>query len=123
MSDTPGFDSAQPERDQADWLDLLERACQETSQGKVAKKLGYTTSYIGQIRKPEKRAGLGDLSRVEAKVREHVGAEGVSCPVLGEISLSTCRHHRELPFSCSSPQRVRQWRACRDCQHNPEAGK
>lgn len=47
-------------------------------------------------------------------------AGGVECPIRGRISADECQTEREKPFIGSNPRRIQQYRACRNCSHNPK---
>lgn len=42
------------------------------------------------------------------------------CPHLGRgIPMDDCRAHASAPMSTSNPEKLRHWRACRQCRLNP----
>ncbi|MEL7169479.1 MAG: helix-turn-helix transcriptional regulator [Bacteroidota bacterium] len=98
------------------WVATLARVVEETSQGRVAKALGYSRSTVSQILSGTYRA---DVAAVRQAVLDTFGTAAVACPTLGEITQALCAATRNLPFAATNPQRVRQWRACRVCALNP----
>lgn len=98
---------------QHDLLQLLRDKCAELSQSRVAAALGYSPSAVNQALHGTYK---GDLTNLLRKVAEVFGNETVSCPILGEIPLSKCAYHHRREFAATNPQRVRLWRACRQCE-------
>ena len=102
---------------QEDRIALLLRTIEEKGQAATARALGVSASALSQIRKGTYGA---DMSRILQRVGEVFGSETVNCPVMGIIPLRRCAAERREPCAATSPQRVRLWRACRECG---EAGK
>lgn len=93
-----------------DWMKALQDACKETSQAKVAVRLGVSSAMISQALKGKYPGSTETLKqRVEGALMGHV----VACPVLGEIPANTCLDHQRAPFAATNAQRVRLYRACR----------
>jgi hypothetical protein len=95
-----------------DSMSLLKKAVAESGQAAVARKLGYSPSAINQVLKGTYR---GSLFNLLSRVDEVYSDQTVNCPVMGTVPLSRCAHERKKRFGTSSPQRVRLWRACQDC--------
>ncbi|MDL2320745.1 helix-turn-helix domain-containing protein [Desulfosarcina sp. OttesenSCG-928-B08] len=93
-------------------MELLKAKVAELGQAPVARKLGYSPSAINQVLKGTYGGGLENLMR---RVAETFGDQTVFCPVMGEIPLQRCAEERKKPFSATSPQRVRLFQACQDC--------
>ena len=106
----------------ADWLVVLAEACDQETQGKAARRIGYSAATVSFVLNARY---TGDLKAVEAAVRDALMRGTVACPLLGEILGETCRHNQALPFSATNPQRVALFRACRSgCVHSRiEAGE
>ena len=100
------------------WLTELRAQVRATSQRKVALEIGYSPSTISQVLTGKYP---GDLTKVEAAVRGVYLGETLNCPVLGEIGTDRCLQERQKPYSNTSPVRVKLYRACRSCPHNPKA--
>ncbi|KAF0674365.1 sigma factor-like helix-turn-helix DNA-binding protein, partial [Profundibacterium mesophilum] len=66
-------------------------ACDESTQNKVAKKLGYSGSLISQVLRRNYAAKLGG---VEEAVRGVYMRQTVECPALGTIPSNECRQWR-----------------------------
>jgi hypothetical protein len=101
-----------------DWVAALARACDEAaSQGKVAKRLGKSTTVINQVlgnKYPSK------LSEFEGRVRGEFMRATVLCPVLREISTRRCQDEQTRPFSTSSRISAELYRECAKCPNRME---
>lgn len=100
-----------------DWVEALARACEETSQAKTARRLGWSPATISLVLS---NAYLGDVAAVEASVRAEILSEVVGCPELGTMPLSSCLEWREKAsnFIPTSGLRGRMFDACRACPRN-----
>ena len=106
----------------ADWLVALAEACDQETQGKAARRIGYSAATVSFVLNGRY---TGDLKAVEAAVRDALMRGTLACPLLGEILGEACRHNQALPYSATNPQRVALFRACRNgCVHSRiEAGE
>ena len=95
-----------------DWIYALARACDATSQGKVAAQIGISSAAVNQTL-GNKYAGRVDT--VEIRVRGELMKQVVGCPVLGEISTRDCLDHQKRKFRATNPLRVRLAQTCPDC--------
>lgn len=103
-----------------DWVKALVNACDETSQNKVAKKMGYSSAVISQVLN---NIYPGDMDKVEKNVSDFF-LRGVNCPVLEKITADQClawRRKGEEP-SPNSPLHSRMFHACRTCPRNRKDG-
>lgn len=103
-----------------DWVAALVRACNEASQNKVAKKLGYSSAVISQVLN---NVYPGDMDKFEKNVRDFF-MSGVECPALGKITADQClawRREAKEP-NPSSPHKSRMFHACRKCPRNRKFG-
>jgi hypothetical protein len=102
------------------WVEALARACDGSSQSRVAKRIGYsaaTLSYVLNFRYS------GDLGAVEQAVKGALMAETVNCPVVGELASDACLGHQKAPWAPHNPQRIAFFRACRaGCPHSRAGG-
>lgn len=100
--------------DAPDWVQALARACAETSQNKVAARLGYSAAVISQVLR---RKYPGDMGAVEEQVRGHLLAETVACPARGVMPTHLCRAWRAKArnFQNTNAERVMMHRACHRC--------
>lgn len=101
------------------WVEALARACDESSQSKVARRIGYsaaTLSYVLNARYS------GDLGAVEQAVKGALMAETVACPLVGSLAADTCLNHQKAPWAPHNPQRIAFYRACRDGCPNSRSG-
>ena len=103
-----------------DRLDLLRRTAAEIGQGETARRLGCSGSAISQILSGSYKASPDAILQ---KVEETFGATMTDCPVLGKISLGRCAQERKKPFAATNPVRVRLYRACKECDQNPQGRK
>ena len=99
-----------------DRMDLLRRAIAETSQADVARRIGRSAAAINQI---IKGSYSGNPEAILELVAAEYGNDVVDCPVMGEVALSQCLESRNRPFSAANPTRVKLYKACRACAHNP----
>jgi hypothetical protein len=109
--------------DAPDWIWMLARKCDETSQGAVAKLIGYSAPVISQVIRKAYRA---DMRAIERAVRGRFMAETVTCPVLGDIALHVCQGWQRKargPFWATSSHDVKMRKACRNsCPHSQVKG-
>jgi len=97
------------------WIEALAQACDQSSQAKVARAIGYSAAVVSTV-----LAGTyaGDMASVERAVRAALMGETVNCPVLGEIPATDCRQHQGRPYRNTNALRVRLWQACQTCRFN-----
>lgn len=97
-----------------DWVAALARACDETSQNKVAVKMERSATLVSNILRNRYPA---DTSIVEDLVRGHFMREVVDCPALGEIGKQVCRRWRgkAAQFENVNSLSVSMYRACNRC--------
>ncbi len=95
------------------WIEALARACDEGSQAKVAKRVGYSAATLSYVLNSRY---TGDLAAVEQAVRGALMAESVNCPVMGDLAANTCL---ELQRAEWSARRAMIKEACRSgCPHS-----
>jgi len=102
-----------------DRLALLKKKVAESSQAAVAREIGYSPGTVNQILH-DNYAGCPDV--VLQRVSEVYGNETLTCPFLGQITLGQCAQHRKQARPGGNHLRVKQYRACRACPHNPKNG-
>ncbi len=97
-----------------DWVMTLAHACIETSQNKVAARIGRSAALVSQVLRAKYP---GDLGAVEELVRGHFERAVVDCPALGFLPTHECRMWRERArtFVNSNSLRVQMYRACQRC--------
>jgi hypothetical protein len=93
-------------------MSLLNKAVKEHGQSTVARALGYSASAVNQVLHGKYRGRLGNVLQ---RVAEVYGKGRIDCPVMGSIALSRCAAERAKPFAATSPQRVKLYKACRNC--------
>jgi hypothetical protein len=94
-------------------MHLLRESIKNRGQATVARELGYSPSAINQVFRGNYK---GSLTNLMERIAETYGNGTVTCPVMGEIALRRCAQERKKIFGVSSPQRVKLWRACRECE-------
>lgn len=104
-----------------DWVEALAKACTQSSQNKVAARLGRSAALVSNVLR---RRYPGDMAAVEELVRGHLLAETVNCPSLGVLPLHECHAWRAKArdFQNTNSLRVRMWRACQMCPRNAKGG-
>ncbi|KAF1692732.1 transcriptional regulator [Pseudoxanthomonas jiangsuensis] len=102
---------------ESDWLEVLRAACAapNSSQRKVAERLGYSTSVISQVLGGKY---AGDLKAVQAKVEGAFMGVTVNCPVVGELPRNRCLEYQRQAFAATNHLRVQLSRSCPECKHN-----
>lgn len=96
-----------------DWVDAMAAACDATSGRAVAARLGVSPAAVSRVL----GGTYGDTAAMACRVREIIMVRHVACPVVGEISVETCREHQARPFTAVNPTFVRLYRECRVCPH------
>ncbi len=106
-----------------DWIAELARSCDDSSQNKVAKRIGYSAAVISQVLSHTYR---GSMITVEQKVRGALMQETLECPVMGELSKDTCINNQRLAARgviATSSMRSRLYHSCPDCIHSQSKRK
>ena len=102
-------------------LELLKQACDESSQAKVAKLIGYSTTVVNQVLKGIYGGDYGgDIDKVNRSIRMRLTKSTVACPMLGEIDNVRCTSEQTKPFSTENSHAVRMFKACRKCPFNTQ---
>lgn len=98
-----------------EWVKTLARFCDKNTQAAAARKIGRSASLINQVLK---NRYTGDLIGVQARVESAFSDSGVVCPVMGQITGSTCLGHQKVDYNPSNHIAVKLYVACRRCPHN-----
>jgi hypothetical protein len=100
-----------------DWVRALARACQESTQSDVARRLDRSPGAINQVLRNKYGASTANL---EERVRGLLMAATVDCPVLGDLSTVACQDWREKArtFVPTNAHRARMFHACNACPLN-----
>ncbi|MEL6586789.1 MAG: hypothetical protein AAFQ50_09020, partial [Pseudomonadota bacterium] len=103
--------------DAPDWVKALADACDESSQSKVSRQIGLSSSVISQTLRG---TYPGSMRNVEEQVSGALLSVTVACPILGDLATHVCRDWRKKSdrFAATNSLRVRMFRACNQC---PEA--
>lgn len=94
----------------AGWIEVLRQACESSTQGAVAERIGYSTTVVNQVLKG---AYKGDLQRVQRAVEGALMGSTVDCPVVGEIPRQKCVEHQRATFRSTNHMAVQLYNACR----------
>lgn len=98
------------------WIKTLAVECDKSSQGKVSSRLRYSKATISLVLRNEY---TGDLTAVKEQVNNVLMNASHDCPVFGTILIRDCQLNQLQPFSSSgNPNKIRLFRACRNCQHH-----
>lgn len=102
-----------------DWIEALAKACDATSQNKVAKRMGRSGSLVSLVLA---NRYSGDMDGLRQQV-EGIWLNGkVDCPVWGELSTDKCRAWRIASDEYRSGTSFLQMaRACNACPIKAEA--
>lgn len=99
-----------------DWVEVLAKASDDSSQSKVARKMNRSASLVSNVLRAKYQ---GDMVAVEDVVRGVFMRRTVDCPALGQISSAVCRDWiaKGRTFSNENSERVGMFKACRSCPH------
>lgn len=104
-----------------DWIEVLAMESDKSSQNKIAQKIGKSSAAISQVLK---NIYPGTIANIEAAVRANLMDGTHDCPVFGSILIRECRENQSRPFSNSgNPNKIRLFKACRNCQYNKKSGE
>jgi DNA-binding XRE family transcriptional regulator len=87
------------------------------SQAEIARRLDVSDGTVSNALKGKY---IGDVDKLAERIRGELLKQTVACPVLGEITSRTCQDERAKPLHFANPLRVRMFRACKACPHNPK---
>lgn len=98
-----------------DWKDVMRTACEQSSQAKIAKRIGVSAGLVNQVLMGSYKHPTRNL---EERVKGELMGHCVECPLLGEINRRACIDLQARPLDVTNPTRVAIYRACRDgCPH------
>ena len=111
----------------ADWFALLQQAVARTNRQTVAQQLGVSAPLVGQVLNASGKYGAGLASCAQLAQRVlHVFGPPYECPFLTDrdsalalVDADYCRTTAHAAPPTASPQAMRHWQACRDCEHKP----
>lgn len=113
-----------PDLPEPEWVALLRaEQARGRSVSEIAREAGIARSSLSML-----LSGTYPAQSLDIATRKH-GARVVrlyrgqiACPHLTRaISAEDCRAFATAPMSTSSPDKLRHWRACRQCPLNPES--
>ncbi len=96
------------------WYELLNSKVEKLGRRQVENDTGMSRTTLSQVLNNKYP---GNMANIEKAVITAYANLNVVCPVLGEIPVKRCLNEQVKPFSASNPQRVKLFRACRDCPH------
>lgn len=105
-----------------EWVALLKaEAAKGRSVSELARETGIARSSLSMLLRDVYPAESLDLATRKHGARVVGLYRGVVlCPHLGRgLSAEQCRVHASAPMSTSNPEKLRHWRACRQCPLNP----
>lgn len=87
----------------------------------IARELGMPRPSLSLLINGKYPAGLDRVTaRYGPAVLLRYRAK-VACPHLGRgMERAECARHAAAPMTMSSPSKLRHWRACQRCEHNPK---
>jgi hypothetical protein len=100
--------------DMPDWVMALARACERSTQTKVAQALDRSPAVISNVLA---RTYAASMDRIEERVRGVYLNGKVICPEKGDLPLQECQDWREKAkrFQMGNPQRTLMFGVCRKC--------
>lgn len=100
-----------------EWVASLAAECAASSQSKVAKKMGKSSSAINRVLHNTYGADTSVLEEAFLGVFRNARIE---CPALGTMPIHECRIWRAKAreFAAGNPLRLRMYRACARCPRN-----
>lgn len=104
-----------------DWVAVLARECDASSQRRVGQAMRRSGSLVNQVLHNKYS---GNLETVRAIVEGLYMATSIECPALGNILTHVCQEWRDKAKkpSTANIQRVQMFRACSSCPRNRGEG-
>jgi hypothetical protein len=104
-----------------EWVLVLAKACDNSSQGIISGKLDYSATVVSQV---ITRKYPGNLEKVEKAVRGALMKEVVSCPVMrADIPSNACLTNQRSGLNTATRQSVQLYRTCPTCIHAQPRGE
>ncbi|MFN3881903.1 MAG: hypothetical protein ACK4L8_10795 [Nitrincola lacisaponensis] len=101
-----------------EWVVALAAEVDSSNRAAVARRMGISRTSVSLVL--ANKYPSPSTHGIERKVTAMFS--GVSCPVMGEITAEQCQTERKKPFVASNTTRIRLYRACSSCPHNPASG-
>lgn len=99
-----------------EWFLILKREIENSSQRRVADKLGYSMTAINLVVNGKYK---GKTDKIAAKVM--LAYTNITCPFLEQIITSQqCRDYAHGPAPTHNPAKMQHWRVCQSCCNRPE---
>lgn len=97
-----------------DWIEVLARECDATSQSSVARDLNVSATMVHQV---INNRYTGDVEKMEQRVRGALMSATVACPVIGEIPANECLNWQDQAtrYRNTNQLQIRMFTACRAC--------
>lgn len=100
-----------------EWVQLLAKECDRTSQSAVAQLLSLTPGYVSKLINRTSPAGYDEPAQLVLSI---IGKVEVDCPAFGPIPLASCiRNRRRKGPATNTLQRTFE-RHCPTCSLNPD---
>jgi len=94
------------------WVEALATACDQTSQRRVAERIGYSSATVSLV---VKATYTGDLTAVERAVNASILNAHVECPVAGNIPLADCIANQKPASRFTNQRQIQFLRTCPTC--------
>ena len=105
--------------DLPDWVEILARECDATSQSHVSKRLDRSSAFVSLVLSNQYPR---NLQVVEERVRGIYMQETVPCPLFGDLAVHKCQDNRtRVAKGDASPTLIQLRRHCPRCPRNPDA--
>lgn len=103
--------------DLPDWVLVLAKQCDKTSQAQTGKTIGYSAATVSCVLR---RTYTGGMAKVERAVRASLMEADVECPELGTLRLADCLdwQAKAATYEPTSSRRLLMYRACQSCPQN-----
>lgn len=95
------------------WLERFNAKASELGIRALAVKVGLSPTTVSQVCNNKYKGNLDNVRAKFEAVYHKTEAQSVTCPILGDIPITTCLEKQKLPFAATNPQRVQLFRACR----------
>lgn len=100
-----------------EWVKLLARHCDATSQRAVADRLGKSGGYVSRL---INRSYAGSYAEAERQVHAVLGEQRLFCPVFGLMALKTCIRSRRRKGPAVNFVHRQFAAACPGCPNNTD---
>ncbi len=99
------------------WVEALATTCDQTSQHRAAKRIGYSAATVSLVLKG---SYTGHLTAVERAVNAGILDARVECPVAGDIPLADCIINQKPATRFTNQRQIQFLRTCPTCPHRTQ---